>query len=82
MSKAEIWALRSDMLLAEIAQMSPDAQQIKLADRLSNLREGFRTKAGEKLARYIRQSRQILEIIPREVNPGLWDAIEAELGQK
>src|SRR5579859_1540055 len=39
----EIWSLRSKMLLAEIARMSRDAQQLKLADRLSNVKEGLRT---------------------------------------
>src|SRR4051812_48174047 len=32
MSANRIWKLRSSMLLDEIAKMSPDAQQVKLAD--------------------------------------------------
>jgi len=79
MTKGEIWSLRSDMLLKEISKMSPDAQQIKLADRLSNLRDAYRTKQGEKLVRYGKQSSRILKIVPRERNPGLWDAIRALL---
>jgi (p)ppGpp synthase/HD superfamily hydrolase len=79
MDKAQIWNLRSQMLLAEIARMSPDAQQVKLADRLSNLREAKRTKRAEKLKRYISQTRRVLEIIPESVNPGLWQAIRREL---
>jgi (p)ppGpp synthase/HD superfamily hydrolase len=75
MSSEEIWQLRADMLLEEIGRMSPAAQRVKLADRLSNLREGIRTKWGEKLVRYLGHSALILETIPREVNPPLWDAI-------
>jgi hypothetical protein len=67
------------MLLEEIGRMSPDAQCVKLADRLSNVREGRRTKLGDKLTRYLGQTYLILETIPREVNPGLWDAIRDEL---
>lgn len=72
----ELAALRSRMLLEEIAQMSPDAQRIKLADRLSNLTSYVVTRQGEKLARYVRQSYMVLEIIPREVSPALWDGIQ------
>ena len=79
MSKEEIWRLRSHLLLEEIAKMPPDAQEIKLADRLSNVRAAKRAKKPDKLARYLRQTQQILDIIPRKVNPGLWDAIKAEL---
>jgi (p)ppGpp synthase/HD superfamily hydrolase len=59
--------------------MSPAAQTVKLADRLSNVREGKRTKRNGKLERYLAQTRRILEIVSRDVNPGLWDAIQAEL---
>jgi (p)ppGpp synthase/HD superfamily hydrolase len=55
--------------------MSSPAQAVKLADRLSNLREAFRSKKGKKLERYVSQSRKILEIVPAAVNPGLWSAI-------
>lgn len=79
MTKAEIWELRSETLLSEIGRMGPDAQQVKLADRLANVREGKRTKRGEKLSRYLKQTRRILEIIPRTRNRGLWEAIEAEV---
>jgi (p)ppGpp synthase/HD superfamily hydrolase len=75
MSREEIWQLRANMLLEEIDRMSPDAQRVKLADRLSNLREGIRTKWGDKLLRYLGHSALILETVPREVNPPLWDAI-------
>ncbi|MBC8065682.1 MAG: HD domain-containing protein, partial [Chlorobia bacterium] len=37
MTKDEIWELRSNTLLREISEMSPTAQAVKLADRLSNL---------------------------------------------
>jgi (p)ppGpp synthase/HD superfamily hydrolase len=79
MDKAEIWSLRSKILLSEIASMSPDAQTVKLADRLSNIRDAKRTKKGRKLDRYIGQTRRILEIVPESVNPGLWGAIKHEL---
>jgi guanosine-3',5'-bis(diphosphate) 3'-pyrophosphohydrolase len=79
LTKSEIWSLRSEMLLSEIQRMSPAAQTVKLADRLSNVREGKRTKRNGKLERYLAQTRRILEIVSRDVNPGLWDAIQAEL---
>ena len=75
MTKDEIWALRSGLLLAEISKMSPDAQKVKLADRLSNVCGAFQSKKGKKLRRYLEQTEEILKIIKREVNPGLWDAI-------
>lgn len=78
-SKADVRALRSEYLLAGVQRMDARAQTIKLADRLSNLHEAKRTKKRKKLARYVEQTRQILRIIPREVNPPLWDAIQAEL---
>lgn len=79
MTKDEVWQLRAGMLLAEISKMSTDAQTVKLADRLANVREAKLTKTGEKLRRYIRQTKKILEIIPKSVNPSLWKAIEAEI---
>ncbi len=78
LSKAEVWELRSGILLREIREMGRAAQTVKLADRLSNVREAKRTKSPEKLARYLRQTAEILAIIPREVNPGLWDAVSVE----
>src|SRR5579863_4956851 len=53
LSKSEIWKLRSDMLLAEISRMSPDAQVVKLADRLSNVREARIAKSPAKFERYL-----------------------------
>jgi hypothetical protein len=53
---------------------------VKLADRLSNLRDGIRTKWGHKLVRYLGHSALILEAVPREINPSLWDAIKDLLG--
>lgn len=75
----EIWALRSEILLAEIADMSERAQQIKLADRLANLNEAQRTKRGKKMLRYLNQSKRILKIIPRRVNPALWKAVKTKV---
>lgn len=76
MTKAEIWKLRSCMLLEEIrTQQDPRAQAVKLADRLANLEEAYRTKKGEKLDRYVAQSKEILKIVPPEVNPKLHAAV-------
>lgn len=79
LTKEQIWEMRAWMLLEEIGAMSPDAQAIKLADRLINVRDAQRSKTGYKLERYLWQSREIRRIIPRQVNPGLWDALDAEL---
>jgi GTP diphosphokinase / guanosine-3',5'-bis(diphosphate) 3'-diphosphatase len=80
MSKQEIWSLRSAILLSEISAMSKEAQAIKLADRLANLRQAKVTRTSSKLARYMNQTEKILEIIPKNVNSRLWQAIRAELG--
>jgi guanosine-3',5'-bis(diphosphate) 3'-pyrophosphohydrolase len=77
--KDEVWQLRADMLVDEISKMSPNAQQIKLADRLANVREAHRAKRGKKLRRYLSQTKQILQVVPRSRNKSLWDAIKAEL---
>lgn len=82
LSKPEIWELRSTMLLSDIRRMSAEAQTIKLADRLSNVQDAVRLKSPKKLKRYLGQTRQILEIVPKAVNPGLWDAIYAECSVK
>lgn len=74
-----VYALRSELLLNGIRAMSKEAQHIKLADRLCNLRDSERTRKGKKRERYRRQSAQILEIISRKVGPDLWDAIDALL---
>lgn len=79
MDDEERWTLRSGMLLEEIRHMDPQDQTIKLADRLSNVREANRTKKGKKLARYQVQTKEILKIISKEVNPGLWRAVKAAL---
>jgi len=59
--------------------MSPDAQVVKLADRLSNVREARMAKSPAKFERYLGATQKLLEIIPRKRNPGLWDAIKAEV---
>lgn len=79
LAEDQVAALRSRMLLDEIAEMSADAQRVKLADRLSNLSSYLVTRRGEKLARYVRQSYMMLEIVPREVSPALWDGIQEVL---
>lgn len=75
LGKKQIWKMRAQMLIDEIARMSPDAQQIKLADRLANLSEANRSKKGDKLERYLWQTNEILKVVPKDVNRDLWDAI-------
>jgi (p)ppGpp synthase/HD superfamily hydrolase len=75
----EVRDLRSFWLLEGVRRMTPAAMRIKLADRLSNLREAARTRSGSRLDRYHAQSRAILEIVPREVSPELWEAVRAQL---
>jgi guanosine-3',5'-bis(diphosphate) 3'-pyrophosphohydrolase len=81
LSKDAVWQLRSDILLEEIRMMSPEARIVKLADRLSNVVEGLATRKGKRLERYRRQSFLILEIVPRETAPALWDGIRQALGE-
>lgn len=78
----ELWELRNQLLLDGIQSMSAEAQRIKLADRVSNLRGAFATRDSVALERYIRQSRMILERIPREVSPTLWDWIAGACGSE
>lgn len=79
LDKDAIWSLRSELLLEDIRKMSRETWPLKLADRLSNLREARHAKKGKKLARYRKQTRRILEIIPESANPGLWRATQDEL---
>lgn len=81
-SAEEVYALRSKMLLDEIAAMEPDSQVIKLADRLSNVVGMHATRGGNKLARYIEQTRTMIGIIPEERNPRLWNAVRKAAGLK
>jgi (p)ppGpp synthase/HD superfamily hydrolase len=81
LSDEEVWQMRSGLLLGEIAKMSVNARSIKLADRLSNVREALVCLNGEDLERYRVQTYEILETIPREVNPPLWDSVKTELSR-
>ncbi len=74
----ELYKLRNKMLLDGIRTMSPEAMTIKLADRLANVIDAKRSRTGDKLKRYLAQTDEILKAIPREVNPGLWDAVSRE----
>lgn len=76
LDKDEVYALRSQLLLRSVLVMSPVAQRVKLADRLSNLEEALRTRTGKKRERYLKQSHQLLEAIPKAVNPALHTAIK------
>lgn len=80
LNKDEVWMLRTKMLLDEIAEMPREALLIKLSDRLSNIKESEKTRSGYKLERYRRQTVWILQTIPRETQPKLWDAIAAVIG--
>lgn len=77
LSPTDLYDLRNRMLLDGIKKMGPEAMQVKLADRLSNVLEAKRTRTGDKLQRYLTQTEQILQVIPRDVNPALWDAVDA-----
>jgi (p)ppGpp synthase/HD superfamily hydrolase len=79
LSDDELYELRNGLLLAEIRSMGTEGQLIKLADRLSNIISAEKTRTPEKLARYQKQAGQMLEIIPRNVNPALWDALKERL---
>lgn len=76
LSKDEIYDLRTQIFLEEIRHMSKEAQMIKLADRASNLAEAEVSKPPAKLERYRKQTKQILKIIDRSVNPALWDMVD------
>jgi guanosine-3',5'-bis(diphosphate) 3'-pyrophosphohydrolase len=78
-SKDRIWLVSADALLAEVTKMSPDAQVIKLADRLANTNEAHRFRTGKGLERYLWQSTRIMDAIPREQNPALWDALHTAI---
>lgn len=71
LSKHELYALRNELMLQGIRKMSPEAKQIKLADRLSNFIEASRVRSPKKLARYIVQTEQILKEIDEKCAPTL-----------
>ncbi len=81
LSADEVRSLRSELLLADIAAMTPMAQTIKLCDRLSNLRCARATRTGPALARYLEQTTAILSLVPRGVSPRVWDAVKELNGQ-
>lgn len=77
-TKQEIYELRTSLMMQGILKMSPEAQRIKLADRLSNWREAKLVRPRKKLARYRAQTKLILKAIPRSVSPPLWDTLSRE----
>ena len=79
LTEEQVWELRSSIMLSEIAEMSTEIQGVKLADRLANIRQAKVTRKPKKLARYRRQTEEILRLIPQSVNPKLWQAIYDEL---
>lgn len=80
LSAGQLWELRAAMLIEDVARMDPEAWPIKLADRLSNVREARRLKKGPKLARYLMQTRRILAVVPPSANGALWEAVARECG--
>ena len=79
LNEEQVWHLRSSILLREISEMTEEIQAIKLADRLANVRQAKVTRKPKKLARYKRQTEEILRLIPKSVNPALWQSISDEL---
>jgi (p)ppGpp synthase/HD superfamily hydrolase len=79
LSPEELSDLRSKTLLNEIGSMSADAQAIKLADRLSNIKGAMNSRTGASLQRYVDQTRKILQIIPAGVNKALWNAVNDQV---
>lgn len=73
------WIERAERQLLDATKMSPDAQIIKLADRLSNTEEALRFRTGNKLTRYLWQSDRLHKVVPRDVNPYLWDELQTVL---
>lgn len=78
LTKKEVYELRTNLMLSDIDRMSPEAQRIKLADRLSNWREAKLVRSSKRLDRYRTQTKQILKAIPRRVSPRLWDTLFEE----
>lgn len=77
LEKEAIWLLRHERMMREIETvMSPEAQAIKLSDRLSNLRAALVLRKGKKLARYRWQSREILSRVPKSVCRPVWSEID------
>jgi (p)ppGpp synthase/HD superfamily hydrolase len=76
LSNDDRFLVRNRLFMEEISRMDRDAKCIKLADRLSNLREAELTGDGT-LRRYTWQTRRILEAIDREANPALHDELSA-----
>jgi guanosine-3',5'-bis(diphosphate) 3'-pyrophosphohydrolase len=73
LTRQQIREMQLESLLTEIREkMSDEARVIKLADRASNLEEALYSRRGEKLLRYLEQTQQILNIIPKRINPPLW----------
>lgn len=76
LSDEEVWQLRTHLMLEEIRAMSDEAKTVKLADRLSNVRNALATREGDKLFRYVRQTQLILESIDRAICPPIWDRVQ------
>jgi (p)ppGpp synthase/HD superfamily hydrolase len=75
-SSEERHAIRFELLLDDIRRMDREAMWIKLADRRSNIAEKFLVCKPKKWRRYQQETSTILQMIPREVSPLLWDEIQ------
>jgi len=80
LSKQDLAELRSNMMLEEIKEMTSDAKAIKLADRLSNIKEAKRTRTGKALDQYRILTARILNVIEPSINPALYEALQLENG--
>lgn len=77
----EAWQLRTDLMLAEIDKMSPEAQAIKLADRISNLRNAKVTRSKKDFEKYHAQSKLIIKHISPTANRLLHRKLKALIAE-
>ena len=75
LTKDEIWQKKNTIFLDEVKNMSREAKLIKLADRYSNLKRVLRIKKPSKIERYLKQTEEIIRLIPEEVNRNLWNEL-------
>ena len=64
------------LLLEDLRQMEPEAQAVKLSDRLSNLSESETTREREVTQRYAREALEMLKIVGPDLVPGLRRELE------
>ena len=64
-----------DILVAQIANSIPEAQRIELVDHLHTLCEGLFWWEFPRIEEYRCWSRDLLDAIPRQVDPALWERL-------